>query len=38
VKWSDPLREEAAMFRVLLWVVAVFVVAVIVVEIVRALT
>jgi hypothetical protein len=34
----DPLREEAAMFRVLLWVLAVFLVAVAIVEIVRALT
>ena len=32
----DPLREEAAMFRVLLWVVAVFVVATVVVLVVRA--
>jgi hypothetical protein len=34
----DPLRVEAAMFRVLLWVVAVFVVGVAIVEIVRALS
>ena len=38
MKWGDPLREEAAMFRVLLWVVAVFVVAVVIVVVVRALT
>jgi hypothetical protein len=36
MKWSDPLREEAAMFRVLLWVVAVFLVAVVIVVVVRA--
>jgi hypothetical protein len=34
----DPLREEAAMFRVLLAVIVVFVVAVALVEIIRALT
>jgi hypothetical protein len=34
----DPLREEAAMFRVLLWVLAVFLVATVVVVVVRALT
>jgi hypothetical protein len=34
----DPLREEAAMFRVLLWVVAVFLVATAIVLIVRAVS
>jgi hypothetical protein len=38
MKWSDPLREEAAMFRVLLWVLAVFLVAVAIVVIVRAVS
>jgi hypothetical protein len=33
----DPLREEAAMFRVLLWVVAIFLVALAIVLVVRAL-
>ena len=33
----DPLREEAAMFRVLLWVLAVFLVATAIVLIVRAI-
>jgi hypothetical protein len=37
VRPLDPLREEAAMFRVLLWVLAVFLVAVLVVVIVRAI-
>jgi hypothetical protein len=37
VRPLDPLREEAAMFRVLLWVVAVFLVALAIVLIVRAL-
>jgi hypothetical protein len=37
VRPLDPLREEAAMFRVLLGVVAVFVVATAIVLIVRAL-
>ena len=34
----DPLREEAAMFRVLLWVLAVFVVATVIVLVVRAVS
>jgi hypothetical protein len=38
VRPLDPLRSEAAMFRVLLAVLAVFVVAVAVVLAVRALT
>ena len=37
MKWSDPLREEAAMFRVLLWVVGVFLVLTAIVLIVRAI-
>ena len=38
MKPGDPLREEAAMFRVLLWVLAVFVVATAIVLIVRAVS
>ena len=34
---QNPLRSEAAMFRVLLWAVAIAVVVVIVVEGIRAL-
>jgi hypothetical protein len=34
----DPLRSEAAMFRVLMVIIAVFLVALVVVEVVRAIT
>ncbi|MDX6641170.1 MAG: hypothetical protein QOF12_2181 [Solirubrobacteraceae bacterium] len=34
----DPLRSEAAMFRVLVAIIVVFVVALVVVEVIRAIT
>jgi hypothetical protein len=34
----DPLRSEAAMFRVLVVIIVVFIVALVVVEVVRAIT
>ncbi|MCW2991586.1 MAG: hypothetical protein JWM73_2180 [Solirubrobacterales bacterium] len=38
MKPLDPLRSEAAMFRVLLAVLAVFAVAVVIVLVIRAIT